>query len=185
MCSQIISRFPQPSQHNIITFNKASTQYSMSRIVSIISGFSNVYSSLIWIFYLYSPLYLPSLPFSAFFYTQLTQQHMYSIHSLAHRAPASRTRVRWQPYGTLPPSGSTSVSTPSSAKSPSSTCSVSPFSSATSSPISASQCDSEPPKQHTQSIPQPPRDAQPRDKNKFALGLVGAQTLFHRFISAS
>ncbi|KAJ3869743.1 hypothetical protein EV359DRAFT_29234 [Lentinula novae-zelandiae] len=97
---------------------------------------------------------------------------MYSIHSLAHRAPASRTRVRWQPYGTLPPSGSTSVSTPSSAKSPSSTCSVSPFSSATSSPISASQCDSEPPKQHPQSTPQPPRDAQPRDKNKFALGLV-------------
>ncbi|KAJ3844594.1 hypothetical protein F5878DRAFT_85610 [Lentinula raphanica] len=99
---------------------------------------------------------------------------MYSIHSLAHRAPASRARVRWQPYGNLPPSGSTSVSTPSSSKSPSSISSNSPFSSAPTSPISAPPCDAEPPKQqHPQSsTPQPPRDAQPRDKNKYALGLV-------------
>ncbi|KAJ3748971.1 hypothetical protein DFH05DRAFT_1388829 [Lentinula detonsa] len=96
---------------------------------------------------------------------------MYSIHSLAHRAPASRTRVRWQPYGNLPASGSTSVSTPSSSRSPSSNCSNSPFSSAPSSPVSALH-DVEPPKQHPQSTPQPPRDAQPRDKNKYALGLV-------------
>ncbi|KAJ4483205.1 hypothetical protein J3R30DRAFT_3697976 [Lentinula aciculospora] len=93
---------------------------------------------------------------------------MCSIHSLAHRAPASRTRVRWQPYGALP--ASASVPTPSSSNSPSSsTHSSSPFSSAPSSPVSA---DAEPPKQHTQSTPQPQRDAQPRDKNKYALGLV-------------
>ncbi|KAF9070130.1 hypothetical protein BDP27DRAFT_1292930, partial [Rhodocollybia butyracea] len=99
-----------------------------------------------------------------------------SIHSLAHRAPASRTRVRWQPYGSLPTLSVSSSSNPCSSRSPS-TCTNSPLSTAPSSPLSTPQCDPEPLKQ-TQSIqqtPQPqqiPRDAQPREKNKFALGLV-------------
>jgi PHO85 cyclin-5 len=90
-----------------------------------------------------------------------------SIHSLAHRAPASRTRVRWQPYGSLAPSTSAS----SISKSPSSTCPNSPSSSAPSSPISAPQCDADPPKQ-IQSTPQPQSQQPQKDKNKYALGLV-------------
>ncbi|KAJ3748221.1 hypothetical protein EV360DRAFT_89809 [Lentinula raphanica] len=56
--------------------------------------------------------------------------------------------------GNLPPSGSTSVSTPSSSKFPvESISSNSPHSLAPTSPISAALCDAEPPKQqHPQSI---------------------------------
>ncbi|KAE9411244.1 hypothetical protein BT96DRAFT_983016 [Gymnopus androsaceus JB14] len=101
-----------------------------------------------------------------------------SIHSLAHRAPVSRTRARWQPYGSLPPNSASLSST--NTRSPSSICANSPTSSAPSSPVSAPQYEAEAPKQLQQLQPTPqqqqqqpvPRDAQTRDKNKYALSLV-------------
>ncbi|THU95413.1 hypothetical protein K435DRAFT_779079 [Dendrothele bispora CBS 962.96] len=78
---------------------------------------------------------------------------MHSIHTLAHRAPpATRTRARWQPYSALsslstsPSSDSAYLTTPTSAAS---------------SPTPS--CD------HAISQTQP---QQPKEKNKFALGLV-------------
>ncbi|KAJ3712059.1 hypothetical protein C8R42DRAFT_728356 [Lentinula raphanica] len=86
-----------------------------------------------------------------FLYTQLNQRLVYSI-SHAHRAPASRASIIWQPYGNLPPSGSTSVSTPSSSKSPSSNSSNSPFFCAPPHQYFRPLCDAEPSKQqHPQS----------------------------------
>ncbi|KAK1218799.1 hypothetical protein PQX77_018476 [Marasmius sp. AFHP31] len=90
-----------------------------------------------------------------------------SIHSLAHRAPpATRTRVRWQPYNSLPTSASASSLT---SRSPSSTYLNTPTSSVSSSPSPTPTlpCDSERTKQ-----PQQRELSQSRDKNKYALSLV-------------
>ncbi|KAJ3768184.1 hypothetical protein FB446DRAFT_817660 [Lentinula raphanica] len=92
-------------------------------------------------------------PLSLVFYTHNSTNDSCTQKSHAHRAPAIRARVEWQPYGNLPPSGSTSVSTPSSSKFPGSISANSPHSLAPTSPISAALCDAEPPKQqHPQSI---------------------------------
>ncbi|KAJ3845797.1 hypothetical protein EV368DRAFT_90077 [Lentinula lateritia] len=66
----------------------------------------------------------------------------------------------------------------SSAKSPSSTCSVSPFSSANSSPISALSCDSESSKQRART-PQPRRDTQAHDKNGLPYQCVDSFSLLY------
>ncbi|KAJ3765484.1 hypothetical protein FB446DRAFT_655244 [Lentinula raphanica] len=97
---------------------------------------------------------------------------MYSIHSFAHRAPASRAGVRWQPYGNPPPSGSTFVSTSSSCRSPLSKSSSS-FSALTS-PISTPPRDAAPLKQEPpqSTTLQPPRDTRFRNKNRYASSLV-------------
>lgn len=87
-----------------------------------------------------------------------------SIHSLAHRAPpATRTRVRWQPYNSLPTSAS------ASSRSPSSTYLNTPTSSVSSSPSPTPTliCESERTKQ-----PQQRDSTQSREKNKYALSLV-------------
>ncbi|KAG7098778.1 hypothetical protein E1B28_000685 [Marasmius oreades] len=89
-----------------------------------------------------------------------------SIHSLAHRAPpATRTRVRWQPYNSLPTTSASSFTS----RSPSSTYLNTPTSSVSSSPspIPSRTCDSERAK-----IPQQRDPAQSREKNKYALSLV-------------
>ncbi|KAJ3715807.1 hypothetical protein C8R42DRAFT_725609 [Lentinula raphanica] len=92
-------------------------------------------------------------PLSLVFYTHNSTNDSCTQKSHARRAPAIRARVEWQPYGNLPPSGSTSVSTPSSSKFPGSISANSPHSLAPTSPISAALCDAEPPKQqHPQSI---------------------------------
>ncbi|KAJ3765940.1 hypothetical protein FB446DRAFT_828271 [Lentinula raphanica] len=94
----------------------------------------------------------------ALLYTQLNQRHMYSIHSLAHWAPASRARVR-------------SITT---YKSPSSDSYNSPCSSALTPPISAPSCDAGPPKQQQFQLTtlRPPRDARPRNKKTYTSSLV-------------
>jgi len=88
-------------------------------------------------------------------------------HSLAHRAPpATRPRIRWQPYCAV----SSSVSSRSSPVS----CLHTPASSVTSSPQSSalSVCEIERPRLSLP--PFPPKEYQPRDhqKIKYAIGLV-------------
>jgi hypothetical protein len=92
-------------------------------------------------------------------------------HSLAHRAPpATRTRVRWQPYNTLP--------TTVTSRSPSTSYLHTPASSGSSSPLtsisSLSLCDPDRFRSSLASVPQIPRDNQVRDlqKNRYVIGLV-------------
>ena len=102
--------------------------------------------------------------------SQCLQSSMHAItHSLAHRAPsASRSRVRWQPYNTIP---STSAST-SAPRSPVAPYLHTPPTSVLPSPASQTPaCDIKHLSQPTftnkdSSLP----------KNKFALGLVGEFT---------
>ncbi|KAJ7268791.1 hypothetical protein B0H12DRAFT_1229675 [Mycena haematopus] len=96
-----------------------------------------------------------------------------SIHSLAHRAPpATRSRVRWQPYNAL-----ASASSSLSSRSPSISYISTPATSVTSSPPPkpAQLCDVERLKAHP-SMPQTPRDPlnslRESPKNKYATGLV-------------
>ncbi|KAJ7772594.1 hypothetical protein DFH07DRAFT_953059 [Mycena maculata] len=94
-----------------------------------------------------------------------------SIHSLAHRAPpATRSRVRWQPYNAL-----ASVST--SSRSPSITQLSTPATSVSPSPPPKATPLCEPERLRAQSsMPQTPRDpsnpARDPSKNKYATGLV-------------
>ncbi|KAF7376312.1 hypothetical protein MSAN_00046600 [Mycena sanguinolenta] len=94
-----------------------------------------------------------------------------SIHSLAHRAPpATRSRVRWQPYNAAVASASTSL--PS--RSPSISYLSTPATSVTSSPPpkSVQLCELK----AQSSMPQTPRDPlnslRENPKNKYATGLV-------------
>ncbi|KAJ7497531.1 hypothetical protein FB451DRAFT_1386767 [Mycena latifolia] len=94
-----------------------------------------------------------------------------SIHSLAHRAPpATRTRVRWQPYNAL----ASSISS----RSPSFTYLSTPATSVSSPPPPKATplCETERLKAHP-SMPQTPRDPsnpiRENPKNKYATGLVG------------
>ncbi|KAJ7163598.1 hypothetical protein C8R43DRAFT_287568 [Mycena crocata] len=96
-----------------------------------------------------------------------------SIHSLAHRAPpATRSRVRWQPYNALASASSASSRSPSLSylSTPATSVSSSP-----SPPKATPLC--EPERLRAQSsMPQTPRDASniPREtpKNRYAIGLV-------------
>ncbi|KAJ7188039.1 hypothetical protein C8R46DRAFT_7568 [Mycena filopes] len=96
-----------------------------------------------------------------------------TIHSLAHRAPpATRSRVRWQPYNAL-----ASASASTSSRSPSISYLSTPATSVSSSPPPKATplCETERLKAHS-SMPQTPRDPSnpPREssKNKYATGLV-------------
>lgn len=94
-----------------------------------------------------------------------------SIHSLAHRAqPATRTRVRWQPYNSLP----SATSTPITTNSPSSTYLNTPASSsssATPSPTPTLLCEADRIKQ-VQSQNRDSSQSQSREKSKYAMTLV-------------
>ncbi|KAJ7045717.1 hypothetical protein C8F04DRAFT_446773 [Mycena alexandri] len=98
-----------------------------------------------------------------------------TIHSLAHRAPpATRSRVRWQPYNAL---ASASASASTSSRSPSISYLSTPATSVSSSPPPKATplCETERLRAHP-SMPQTPRDPSnpPREgsKNKYATGLV-------------
>jgi len=101
-------------------------------------------------------------------------------HSLAHRAPpATRTRVRWQPYGTL--------TQPIQPRSPPISYLNTPASSASSSPASSlSVCENDRGKHFLQSLPPTPKENPLRDsqKNKYVLGLVG-QSFFPLYAVSS
>jgi len=97
-------------------------------------------------------------------------------HSLTHRGPsASRTRARWQPYASIPPS----MRTPSSAylhtPSSSSSSSVS-----TPAPLTHSICDPDnskpipPSRSNSLSLSQPSKDTREVHKHKYVTGLVDA-----------
>ncbi|KAJ7496010.1 hypothetical protein B0H11DRAFT_2001493 [Mycena galericulata] len=94
-----------------------------------------------------------------------------SIHSLAHRAPpATRSRVRWQPYNALASASTSSVSSRSpSLSTPATSVSSSPPPKAT--PL----CETERLRSQS-SMPQTPRDPsnplRENPKNKYATGLV-------------
>ncbi|KAJ7217827.1 hypothetical protein GGX14DRAFT_438430 [Mycena pura] len=104
---------------------------------------------------------------------------MHTIHSLAHRAPpATRSRVRWQPYNALASASSSASSSSSiSSRSPSLAYLSTPATSV--SPSSPAKqptplCETERLKAHS-SMPQTPRDpSNPlrENKNKYANGLV-------------
>src|ERR1700761_9538065 len=96
-------------------------------------------------------------------------------HSLTHRGPsASRTRARWQPYASIPPS----MRTPSSAylhtPSSSSSSTVS-----TPAPLHHSICDPDnskpiaPSRSNSLSLSQPSKDTREVHKHKYVTGLVG------------
>ncbi|KAJ7902032.1 hypothetical protein B0H14DRAFT_1266639 [Mycena olivaceomarginata] len=97
-----------------------------------------------------------------------------SIHSLAHRAPpATRSRVRWQPYNALASASTSSISS----RSPSISYLSTPATSVSSSPPPKATplCETERLKAHP-SMPQTPRDPsnslRETPKNKYATGLV-------------
>ncbi|KAJ6500102.1 hypothetical protein C8R47DRAFT_1110445 [Mycena vitilis] len=97
-----------------------------------------------------------------------------SIHTLAHRAPpATRTRVRWQPYNALASASASS----STCRSPSFSHLSTPATSVSSSPPPKATplCETERLKAHP-SMPQTPRDPsnplRETPKNKYATGLV-------------
>ncbi|KAF8639500.1 hypothetical protein AX17_001405 [Amanita inopinata Kibby_2008] len=91
-------------------------------------------------------------------------------HSLAHRAPpATRTKVRWQPYSSLPSSSTTTTTSPAS------TYLNTPASSVTTSPTSILSHEFKRSRQPTpKPVSQQIKNITPRDalKNKYALGLV-------------
>ncbi|ESK96589.1 g1 s-specific cyclin [Moniliophthora roreri MCA 2997] len=90
-----------------------------------------------------------------------------SIHSLAHRAPpATRTRVRWQPYNSLPTSASASSFSSRSPASSSSSSSYLSTPASSPSPTPTLSCESERTKQ-PQSL-----NRDPSQKSKYALSLV-------------
>jgi hypothetical protein len=89
-------------------------------------------------------------------------------HSLAHRAPpATRTRVRWQPYNSI------HQQTPVPSRTPASIYLNTPASSVTSSSPSSTPS-SEIERIRQSSVPQTPRESQSREsaKNKYVMGLV-------------
>ncbi|KAJ6594140.1 hypothetical protein B0H19DRAFT_1094055 [Mycena capillaripes] len=97
-----------------------------------------------------------------------------TIHSLAHRAPpATRSRVRWQPYNALASASASS----SSSRSPSISYLSTPATSVSSSPPPKATplCETERLRAHP-SMPQTPRDPsnslREAPKNKYATGLV-------------
>ncbi|TFK44406.1 hypothetical protein BDQ12DRAFT_717562 [Crucibulum laeve] len=110
--------------------------------------------------------------------TQFLSRRMHAItHSLAHRAPpATRTRVRWQPYNSIPSSSSSSSSMCS--RSPQSSYINTPSSSVTSSPPTAPTptCELDRLRQPLPCNPLPTQISKEAQrevaKNKFALGLV-------------
>jgi hypothetical protein len=91
---------------------------------------------------------------------------MHALHSLAHRAPpATRTRVRWQPYTSIPLSSHSSIL----ARSPQPSYLITPTSSVTS-PITTPS--SELDRIRPSSISQTPKDFRDPLRSKYIIGLV-------------